>query len=88
MVTAYRQESDNVSPLAKNEAIRALQKYVEEFIRSMPPFEPGQQRGMAVRTKVTLPITFKLNWHSPNLLPTFYYPPKKTDSPNYTLIVT
>ena len=61
MVTAYRQESDNVSPLAKNEAIRALQKYVEEFIRSMPPFEPGRQSGSAVRTRVTLPITFKLN---------------------------
>lgn len=60
-VFAYRQENSNVSPSAKNEGIRALQEYAEGFIRDMPPFEPGQQRGKVVRTKMTLPITFKMN---------------------------
>lgn len=45
----------------KAEGIRALKEYAEEIVRGMPPFEPGRQSGSAVRTKVTLPITFKLN---------------------------
>lgn len=61
VVTAYRQESSNVSASAKDEGIRALQEFTEELIRGMPPFEPGRLNGKAIRTKVTLPITFKLN---------------------------
>lgn len=61
IVTAYRQESSNTSISVKAEGIRALKEYAEEIVRGMPPFEPGRQSGSAVRTKVTLPITFKLN---------------------------
>ena len=61
IVTAYRQESSNTSISVKAEGIRALKEYAEEIVRGMPPFEPGRQSGSAVRTKVTLPVTFKLN---------------------------
>lgn len=61
IVTAYRQESSNTSISVKAEGIRDLKEYAEEIVRGMPPFEPGRQSGSAVRTKVTLPITFKLN---------------------------
>ena len=61
IVTAYRQESSDASISVKAEGIRALKEYAEEIVRGMPPFEPGRQSGSAVRTKVTLPITFKLN---------------------------
>lgn len=61
IVTAYRQESSNTSISVKAEGIRALKEYAEEIVRGMPPFEPGRQSGSAVRTRVTLPITFKLN---------------------------
>lgn len=61
IVTAYRQESSNTSISVKAEGICALKEYAEEIVRGMPPFEPGRQSGSAVRTRVTLPITFKLN---------------------------
>ena len=61
VVTAYRQENTNKPALDKDEGNRALQDFSEELIRGMPPFEPGRQQGKAVRTKVTLPITYQLN---------------------------
>ena len=61
VVTAYRQENSNKPALDKDEGNRALQDFSEELIRGMPPFEPGRQQGKAVRTKVTLPITYQLN---------------------------
>ena len=61
VVTAYRQVNSNISALDKDEGNRALQESSEELIRGMPPFEPGRKQGKAVRTKVTLPITYQLN---------------------------
>ena len=61
VVTAYRQENSNKPALDKDEGNRALQDFSEELIRGMPPFEPGRQQGKAVRTKVTMPITYQLN---------------------------
>lgn len=61
VVTAYRQVNSNISALDNDEGNRALQESSEELIRGMPPFEPGRKQGKAVRTKVTLPITYQLN---------------------------
>lgn len=61
VVTAYRQVNSNISALDKDEGNRALQESSEELIRGMPLFEPGRKQGKAVRTKVTLPITYQLN---------------------------
>lgn len=61
VVTAYRQVNSNISALDKDEGNRALQESSEELIRGMPPFELGRKQGKAVRTKVTLPITYQLN---------------------------
>ena len=61
VVTSYRQERSETSSTDKEKGIRALQEYSEELIRGMPPFEPGRKQGKAVRTKVTLPITYQLN---------------------------
>ncbi len=61
VVTAYRQVNGNISALDKDEGNRALQESSEELIRGMPLFEPGRKQGKAVRTKVTLPITYQLN---------------------------
>ena len=61
VVTSYRQERSETSSTDKEKGIRALQEYSEELIRGMPPFETGRKQGKAVRTKVTLPITYQLN---------------------------
>lgn len=61
VVTAYRQVNSNISALDKDEGYRALQESSKELIRGMPLFEPGRKQGKAVRTKVTLPITYQLN---------------------------
>lgn len=61
VMTAYRQVNSNISALDKDVGNRALQESSEELIRGMPPFEPGRKQGKAVRTKVTLPITYQLN---------------------------
>ena len=60
VVTALRQVNSNISALDKDEGNRALQESSEELIRGMPPFEPGRKQGKAVRTKVTLSITYQL----------------------------
>ena len=42
----------SVDPSLDKEAIR--------LIKSMPKWQPGEQRGKLVRTKFTLPISFRL----------------------------
>ena len=38
-----------------------LSKEAERVLKKMPKWQPGRQRGKAVRVKFTLPITFRLN---------------------------
>ncbi|MBQ9636400.1 MAG: energy transducer TonB [Prevotella sp.] len=61
VVSSYRQENAHTTASSRAEGTRALQDSSEELIRGMPPFEPGRQQGKAVRTKLTLPITYQLN---------------------------
>ena len=38
-----------------------MSKEAERVLKKMPKWQPGRQRGKAVRVKFTLPITFRLN---------------------------
>jgi len=53
-VTASDVVGEDVDLMLKNEAVRV--------VASMPAWVPGTQRGKAVDTRFSIPITFQLNW--------------------------
>ena len=50
--------------VGKSEVVRGVDPYLDKealrVVNSMPKWNPGKQRGKAVRTRFTLPVTFRL----------------------------
>ena len=64
VVTAYKPNDDTPEEVKKENADKAriaLQEEALRVVKTMPKWKPGTNKGKPVRTKFTLPITFRLS---------------------------
>lgn len=62
LVTFIVEKDGKISdPKVLKSVHKSLDKEALSVVKSMPKFEPGSLNGKVVRTKYTLPVTFKLN---------------------------
>ena len=60
-VVATMPDEERQRAEAHNAGVQALRDEAVRVINAMPKWEPGKQRGQAVRCKFTLPVTYRLN---------------------------